>query len=130
MRGGHCVRAFSVTQHRVTLSSAEAELGAAVRVACEVIGLSQLGAGLGLKLEMETHLDGNVSECAGRVHVDSSAALGVIGRKGNGKLRHIRIGQLWVQQLAEEGEMKFVKIAGVKNPADLFTKYLPGPKIA
>ena len=37
------------------------------------------------------------------VFVDSSAAVGVAGRKSAGKLRHVRVGQLWVQERAESG---------------------------
>ena len=119
MRGSHCLKGFSVTQKRVTLSSAEAELGAAVKVAAETIGIEQLASGMGLQS----------SGSSSRIYVDSSAALGVVGRKGNGRLRHVRVGQLWIQQLAEEEELKFKKVAGVQNPADLCTKYLPGTKI-
>lgn len=120
LRGEHCLKAFSVTQRRVTLSSAEAELGAAVKVAAEVKGMEQLGEGLGV----------NFGKYAGRVFVDSSAALGVVSRKGNGKLRHVRVGQLWVQQLAEDEDLYFKKVKGENNPADLFTKHLPAAKIA
>ena len=56
--------------------------------------------------------------------VDSSAALAVVNRKGCGKLRHVRVGQLWVQQLADEEEVSFRKVLGDDNPADLSTKYL------
>ena len=119
MRGSHCLKGFSVTQKRVTLSSAEAELGAAVKVAAETIGIEQLASGMGLQS----------SGSSSRIYVDSSAALGVVGRKGNGRLLHVRVGQLWIQQLAEEEELKFKKVAGVQNPADLCTKYLPGTKI-
>ena len=60
----------------------------------------------------------------GEVFVDSSAALGVIDRKGNGKLRHIRVGQLWVQQAAEDEVLAYRKVHGKQNPADLCTKNL------
>ena len=56
--------------------------------------------------------------------VDSSAALAVTNRKGNGKLRPVRIGQLWVQQLAEEPDITFKKVKGDDNPADVCTKHL------
>ena len=46
----------------------------------------------------------------GEVYVDSSAALAVVARKGCGKLRHVRVGQLWVQEVAEAEEMKFIMI--------------------
>ena len=120
MRGTHCIKAFSVTQRRVTLSSAEAELGAAVKVAAEAIGIEQLAEGMGVSF----------AGYSSRVFVDSSAALGVVGRRGNGKLRHVRVGQLWVQQLAEDGDVQFLKVSGTQNPADLFTKHLPAMKIA
>ena len=69
---------------------------------------------------------GNMSlyELEGEVHVDSSAALGVVGRRGAGKLRHVRVGQLWVQQKNEEGEIRYRKVKGTENPADAMTKAL------
>ena len=111
MRGDHFLKSWSSTQKRVTLSSAEAELGALVKTTTETIGIAQLASGLGKELNAE-------------VFVDSSAALGVVARKGCGKLRHIRVGQLWVQQLAEEEEVLYRKICGQDNPTDLFTKHL------
>ena len=56
--------------------------------------------------------------------MDSSAALAVVARKGTGKLRHVRVGQLWVQELAENDEVKFKKVKGEENPADVCTKHL------
>ena len=95
----------------MTLSSAEAELGALVKATSETIGVLQMAEGL-------------AREVTGEVFVDSSAALAVVNRKGCGKLRHVRVGQLWVQQLADEEEVKFRKVLGDENPADLSTKYL------
>jgi len=68
-------------------------------------------------------------ELEGEVLVDSSAALGVVGRKGAGKLRHVRVGQLWVQEKAESGELRYRKVKGTENPADLMTKALTGAEI-
>ena len=111
MRGMHHMKSWCVTQKRVTLSSAEAELGALVKTTSGTIGIIQMTEGLGREL-------------TGEVFVDSSAALSVVDRKGCGKLRHVRVGQLWVQQLTEEDEVKFRKVLGDENPADLSTKYL------
>ena len=111
MRGTHCIRSWCSTQKSVTLSSAEAELVAAVRATTEGIGLTQLAEGWGLQMSAE-------------IHVDSSAALAVTARRGNGKLRHVRVGQLWIQELAERKEVRFSKVDGYNNPADLCTKYL------
>ena len=68
-------------------------------------------------------------ELEGDVLVHASAALGVVNRKGAGKLRHVRVGQLWVQQKAENGELVYKKIKGTSNPADLMTKALVGEDI-
>ena len=105
------MKSWSATQKRVTLSSAEAELGTLVKTTTETIGLVQLASGLGKELEAE-------------IFVDSSAALGIVARKGCGKLRHVRVGQLRVQQLAEDEEVLYKKVFGEENPADLFTKRL------
>ena len=56
--------------------------------------------------------------------VDSSAALGVVARKGAGRLRHVRVGQLWVQEKRENEELRFRKVKGTDNPADALTKAL------
>ena len=64
------------------------------------------------------------------VHIDSSAAIGVVNRRGSGKLRHIRVGQLWIQEMAEEGEVNIKKVGGEQNIADLMTKHLIDRKIS
>ncbi len=58
------------------------------------------------------------------MYADSSTALGVVGRKGNGKPRHVKVGNLWPQEKRETGEMEFRKVLGEKNPADLMTESL------
>ena len=117
MRGSHCLRAYSVTQKHVTLSSAEAELMAIVRASTEAIGMAQMA---------ETWC---VSFTA-RVLSDSAAALAITARKGCGKLRHVRIGELWIQEASESGTISYRKVRGTLNPADLLTKYLSGPRTA
>ena len=48
----------------------------------------------------------------GEVFADASAALGIVARRGVGKVRHIRIGDLWIQELASKGELRFHKVRG------------------
>ena len=60
----------------------------------------------------------------GDIFVDSSAALGVVARKGAGHLRHVRVGQLWAQEKAEKEELRYRKVKGTENPADALTKPL------
>ena len=111
MRGGHYIKSWASTQKNITLSSGEAELVAVVKASTELIGVSQLAGEWGRALK-------------GVVYIDSSAALGVVKRKGNGKLRHIKVGLLWIQEKAEEGEILYQKVRGNHNPSDAMTKYL------
>ena len=111
MIGGHYIKSWSSTQKTIALSSGEAELTAAVKSSSETIGSIQLATDWGLELE-------------GEIYVDSTAALGVVARKGAGKLRHVRVGMLWIQERAETGELRYKKVRGTTNPADALTKSL------
>ena len=89
---------------------------ALIKATSEALGLAQLAQSWGLDFKID-------------VFTDSSAALAVTARKGNGKLRHVRIGHLWVQQLADSEEVAFKKVRGTSNPADLMTKHLAASKL-
>ena len=65
----HYLKSWSSTQKTIALSSGEAELTALVKCSCETIGILQLAADWDMSLE-------------GDIFVDSSAALGVVARKG------------------------------------------------
>ena len=58
------------------------------------------------------------------VNTDASAAKGIALRRGMGKIRHIEVNQLWVQDAVARGILKIRKIATGENPADHLTKYL------
>ena len=60
----------------------------------------------------------------GVLYADSTAALGIAKRTGAGKMRHININTLWVQNVQESGGVEYHKVLGTENPADLMTKYL------
>ena len=55
---------------------------------------------------------------------DASAGLGIIARKGLGKLRHIDTTFLWLQQTQCQRNVKFNKVLETDNCADLGTKAL------
>jgi hypothetical protein len=113
MHGVHLVKHCSTTQKVVTLSSGEAELGGIVKSLGEGIGLCSLGQDLLLDMKLE-------------VHADSAAAIGICRRSGIGRVRHLAVGQLWVQEKLREGCFSLHKVVGTANPADLLTKYLAG----
>ena len=69
----------------LSLSSAEAELIAMVKCSAELLGVRSMLRDLGV-------------ETSGVVYADSSAALAIAKRKGAGKLRHINVSSLRVQE--------------------------------
>ena len=105
------VKHWSSTQKAITLSSGEAELGGVVKAASEALGLQSVARDLGLEL--------HVSLCT-----DSSAAVGICRRAGIGRVRHLAVGQLWVQELVRDEAVALYKVKGELNPADLLTKPL------
>ena len=109
LRGTHLVKHWSVTQKVVTLSSGEAELAGVVRGASEGCGLQSLAADLGTALKFS-------------IHADSSAAIGICRRTGIGKVRHLAVSQLVVQERLRAGSFTLHKVAGDSNPADILTK--------
>ena len=111
MIGGHFIKGWARTQNNVTLSSAEAELIALVKCSAELLGVRSMLRDYG-------------AESGGVVYADSSAALAIAKRKGAGKLRHINISCLWIQERLEEKQLELRKVLGTNNPADMMTKHL------
>ena len=64
-----------------------------------------------------------------KVLSDASAALGIIGRTGLGKLRHIDTSYLWLQQDSIRKKLELDKVKGTENPADMNTKGLKAEDI-
>ena len=117
MHGWHCIKTWSSTQATVALSSRESELYALTKGASQAIGLVALAADLGV------HFDA-------KLHTDASATLGIVQRQGLGKLRHISVQYLWVQERVRRGALAVTKVAGADNPADLMTKHLAAQDVA
>ena len=64
-----------------------------------------------------------------RMRSDASAAIGITKRLGLGKVRHLSVADLWIQQKIRREEMTIEKLDGEKNPADLMTKALDRPRM-
>ena len=111
--GAHVIKTYSRQQKTVALSSAEAELHAMVAASAEVLGIIGLAQDLGMQLK-------------GEILADSSAALGISNRSGSGKVRHLRIQALWVQEVRSTGRLGYKKVLGTLNPSDILTKHVPG----
>ena len=114
---GVCLKIWSSTQKHIALSSGEAEYYAAVKGATEGLFLQALCRDLGIQVEV-------------RLFTDSSACKGMCNRDGIGKLRHLDLQYLWLQEAVRSGKVRMKKVAGVWNPADLLTKFLTQPEIA
>jgi hypothetical protein len=60
----------------------------------------------------------------GTIYADASAALGIVKRRGIGKVRHIRTQSLCLQEAHATKRLGFEKIDGSRKPSDLMTKHL------
>ena len=95
----------------IALSSGEAEYYGLVKGASQAMGLRSLAADMGIDLSI-------------RIKTDSSAAKGIASRNGLGKVRHVEVAQLWVQEKVRLGEITLEKVEGKDNLADALTKHL------
>ena len=107
-RGSHTISWWCKLQSNIALSSCETELNAALKGAIEGLNVQRLAYTLGdeLSLELKTH---------------ASVARGVILRQGVGKVRHLQVKQLWLQENVAAGELAIVKIPRAENCADALT---------
>ena len=61
---------------------------------------------------------------------DSSAAKGIANRTGLGKVRHVEVARLWLQDKVRNSEINAVKVKGTENIADAWTKYIGKDEIS
>jgi hypothetical protein len=94
------------------LSSCEAELYALGSCAVEALQLASMLAEQGWAVEPPL------------VYSDSSSALTLVGRKGQGRLKHVEIRLLAIQDWKEEGRLRLGKVATLENMSDLLTKHV------
>ena len=111
MHGSHLIKSWSVNQSVIALSSGEAEYYALVKSASIVMGVQSLCKDLGV-------------ECGKPIDIksDASAAIGICNRIGLGKVRHIEVNQLWLQEKVTQGKITVSKVGTLENLADAMTK--------
>ncbi|CAK0838042.1 unnamed protein product, partial [Prorocentrum cordatum] len=109
--GQHLIVTASTTQIPISMSSGEAEFYGCVRAASRAIGMQSLCQGLGRDVSL-------------RIWSDSAAALGIMQRRGCGKVRHLETPALRVQKALKDGRFQLAKVPGKSNPADLGAKFL------
>ena len=106
---GGILKTWSSTQASIAQSSGEAEYYALVRAASESLGMQSLMRDMGWDAKI-------------RLLVDSSAAKSIASRTGLGKLRHLEIKFLWLQEAVRRKKVVLSKVRGGVNPADVLTK--------
>ena len=111
MWGGVCIKSWAKTQPTIALSSGEAELAAVVRGAAEGLGMISVLQDFGFSVGLH-------------MRSDATAAIGIVGREGLGKVRHLATSDLWIQQRVRRQQLTVEKWPGPKNPADMGTKGL------
>ena len=114
--GTHLLKHWATTQPTIALSSGEAELVGILKAASMGLGFQSLASDLGLTLNLH-------------IHSDSSAAIGIARRRGLGKVRHIAVGDLWIQERLRSKDFSLHKVAGAENPADICTKFVDRPTL-
>ena len=102
---------YSRGQTTIAQSSGEAEFYGAASVINEAIGLSGIYAELGIPMTIVLQLD-------------STAAIGMIQRRGTGRARHMDLRHLFLQERLRDGTIGAIeKIDTSVNLADVGTKH-------
>ena len=109
MMGRHCLKPWSKTQSIIAKSSGESELYGVIRGSAEGLGLITLAKDFGV-------------EIATRVHVDATAAKGMVERRGISRVRRIEVDHPWIQEQEARRMLPIGKVDGGENPADLIIK--------
>ena len=97
------------------MNSAEADLMALVKCTTGCIGVQSMFRDWGTSRTCN-------------LYADSSAALAIAKRRGAGKLRHINVSALWIQDIQDREGASYMKVLGTEYPADLMTKNLTREK--
>ena len=118
MHGSHLIKSWSVNQSVIALSSGEAEYYALVKSASISMGVQSLCRDLGVLCDEPIDIKS-----------DASAAIGICNRIGLGKVRHIEVNQLWLQEKVTGGKITVTKVGTQENLADAMTKAIDSESI-
>ena len=108
---------FSRNQKSVSLCSGEAEYYAGASAASDSILLQEA-----VKFLTQRN-------CKVHLHMDSSAARGIITRQGVGRVKHLQIRTLFLQDLHKQGTISVHPVGTKENTADIGTKPLSAKRI-
>lgn len=106
--GSHVLTHWCKTQASIALSSAEAELNAMVKAASSGLGIHEVIRELKVPCDVV-------------IFTDSVAAKGIVMRRGAGRVKHLSVKQLWLQEAVRDRGLRVCKVPRDCNPADLLT---------
>ena len=92
------------------LSSGEAELRGIRAGLAQALGLQSIARDLGMTWQIN-------------MVTDATAAIGIARRRGMGKVRHLDVTDLWIQEKQTSILAFLHKALGIENPTDMSTKY-------
>ena len=96
MHGCNCIRHWPATQPTIALSSGEADLSGMCKGASQLIGMHSISTDLGFTFELQ-------------MATDATEAMGITGRLGIGRVRHLDTRRCWVQTQFRNGGMDLEK---------------------
>ena len=114
--GSHVIKTWSSTQAIVALPSSEAAYYGITKSGCTATGLKSFSQDSLVNITMT-------------IYIDFAAARSVASRRGLGKLRHMDVQYLWIQEKLPNKTFKLLKVLGADNPADALTKFLDEPSM-
>ena len=105
------VSSWARTQKAIATSSGESELYAMSAGAAEALGFRELLTDIGLPATIP-------------LRSDSTAAMSAATRQGLGRMKHVQVRDLALQQWIADGLLTLQKVASAANAADLLTKHV------
>ena len=111
MFGKSLVKSSWAVQGPIGLSSGEAEYYAAVKGGTFLLGFMAVLEDFGIKKKLNL-----------LVKIDSSAANGMLSKRGLGKQRHISTRYLWIHERVARKDLMFQKVNTKEQLADILTK--------
>ena len=108
--GDHVVKTWSSTQTVIAINTGEAELYALNKVAAQSLGLQSLELDMGIDLSV-------------RLHTDATTGRAMAMRRGLGKVGHIAVNALRLQEQVHKEAVTVLKTKNKFNLADLLKKY-------
>ena len=114
---GNYFFSYSRTQKSIALSSAEAEYLSLTGTVSEALNIH-------IALRFLT-----ASPVVLKAFTDSSACRGICARQGVGRIKHLAVRLLWLQQAIRAGRLTVHSVPTQQNPADIGTKPLTAKRI-